>query len=75
MIKDPAFWEKWEAQTILSRPTDFHSNLRLWEALYEHACLLGVFPLADPLEGLENDISLARALNALPAAGEDRPRT
>jgi hypothetical protein len=72
MIRDAAFWEKWEAQTLLSQPADFHQNLRLMEAMYEHARGLGVFPPANPLEGLETDISLAKALNALPAAGNDR---
>ena len=70
MIKDVAFWEKWEAQTVLRQPADFARNLRLVEALYEHARRLGAFPPSHPLEGLENDIALAKALNALPTAGE-----
>jgi hypothetical protein len=74
MIRDPAFWEKWEARTLFSQPADFHQNLRLVEAMYEHARRLGVFPPANPLEGLETDISLAKDLNALPTVGEDRAR-
>jgi hypothetical protein len=72
MIRDPAVWERWEAQTVLNQPADFHQNLRLVEAMYDHARRLGAFPPANPLEGLETDISLAKALNALPAAGKDR---
>ena len=75
MIKDVAFWEGWEARTVLSQPADFQQNLRLMEAMYDHARWLGIFPQANPLEGLENDISLAKALNALPPVGKDRPGT
>ena len=35
------------------------------EALYEEARALGVFPLKDSLDGIEVDIRLARALNAV----------
>jgi hypothetical protein len=66
MIKDVAFCEKWEAQTVLSQPADFQQNLRLVEAMYEHARLLGVFPPANRLEGLDDKIRLARRINFLP---------
>lgn len=46
----------------------FHENLRLVEALYEEARALGVFPPADPLDGIETDIGLAKALHVLPSA-------
>lgn len=36
------------------------------EGLYREAVMLGVFPLKDPLEGLEVDIKLARAVNGFP---------
>jgi len=35
------------------------------DGLYREALFLGVFPLKDPLEGLEIDIKLARALNGV----------
>lgn len=60
---------------MVSDPSDFHRNLQLIEAMYERARLLGIFPAADPLDGLESDISPAKALNALPAAGKARPGT
>jgi len=75
MIKDRALWEKWEAQTVLSQPVEFQRNLRLLDAMYEHARALGAFPPADPLEGLETKIALAKALNVRPAAGTDRTGT
>ena len=63
MVIHPEFWAEWEARFVASEPADFQRNLKLLEAMYEHACALGVFPLADPLEGLETDIRVAKALN------------
>ena len=71
MIKDRAFWEAWEAQTILSQPADFRRNLALVESMYEHARALGAFPLADPLEGIETKIRVARVLNVPTTSGTD----
>lgn len=56
-------WADWEAAYTASQRPDFWRNLRLLEAMYEHARRLGAFPLADPLEGLETDIRVAKALN------------
>jgi hypothetical protein len=67
MIKDAALWEKWEAQTVLSQPAEFQRNLRLLDAMYEHARALGAFPPTNPLEGLETKIALAKALTVLAA--------
>ncbi len=63
MVRDPTFWAEWEARYIASQPADFQRNLKMLEAMYEYARFLGVFPLADPLEGLETDIRVAKALN------------
>ena len=63
MVKNPALVEAFEkAQSLLDRP-DFARNLKIVEALYREACLLGAFPLKDPLEGIEVDVRLARVLN------------
>ena len=48
--------------------TGYHENVRLVEALYDEARALGVFPPADPLDGIETDIRLAKALHVLPSA-------
>ena len=42
---------------------DFSQNLRIFEALYREACALGIFPLKNPLEGLQAKMDLAKALN------------
>jgi hypothetical protein len=63
MVKNPALVEAFEkSQSLLERP-DYARNLKIVEALYREACLLGTLPLKDPLEGIEVDIRLARVLN------------
>jgi hypothetical protein len=74
MIKDRALWEAWEAQYIASEPPDFRRNLRIFEAMYEYARLLGRFHPADSLDGLESRLKLARVLNGRKSSGKDLPR-
>ena len=68
MIKDVAFWEAWELEYLRNEPVDFARNLRILDAMYEHARLLGAFPPTNPLEGIEVKIRMARILNHVPAA-------
>jgi hypothetical protein len=75
MVRDRAFWEAWEAHYIASQPPDFPRNLQLLEGMYELARTMGVFPLANPLEGLETDIRVAKALNVSTASGNYRPES
>jgi hypothetical protein len=72
MIRDKVAWEKWERDFLASEPPDFWKNLRLVEAMYEHARALGVFPLADPLDGLETKLWLAKVINVSTNSGENR---
>jgi hypothetical protein len=63
MLRSHPWLDAFEKDQLRKEPPDYFRNLRLYEAMYEHARRLGVFPLADPLEGIEHDIHLARALN------------
>jgi len=63
VIKDPLCWEKWEKETQLRQPADFHANLCLLEAMYEEARALGIMAEPPSLEGLESRLRLAKALN------------
>ena len=65
MIKDPAAWQAWEDDLFRSEPADYQQNLRIFEAMCEHARRLGVFPPKDPLEGIEFKIRFVRDLDAL----------
>ena len=63
MIKDFQHLKKIENQYKKNTPPDLFRNLKIYEALYEEARALGVFPLKDPLKGLEIRISLTKAVN------------
>ena len=63
MIKNRRAIELFENSLIHRSIADYQRNLRIFEALYREACSLGVLPLKDPLDGIENDIHLARIMN------------
>ena len=65
MIKNREKFEQFERELIRSRKADYQANLRIFEALYREAVLLGALPLKDPLEGLEVDIMIARVINSV----------
>jgi hypothetical protein len=70
MIKDRAYWEAWERQGPLRERLTPEQAFALNDAMYEYAKSLGVFPPADPLEGIETKIALAGAINFLPPLNE-----
>jgi len=43
---------------------DYSKALEIFTRLWEEGCALGVLPPADPLEGIETDITIARILNS-----------
>lgn len=63
MQKRCALLAKFEAAWLRMPPQDYRKQLRICEALYREAVTLGIFPLQDPLEGIEVDIRLAEVLN------------
>jgi len=74
MIRRPDLVEAFENELAAREPPDYARNLKIFEALMQEARRLGVWPPADPLEGIEVDLRLARILNVRALAGEDRPR-
>jgi len=74
MIKDIRLWEKWESGYRRKEVSDFSQNLELLEGMYEEARSLGLFPLSDPLEGLDMKIRMARVFSVSAASGKNRPR-
>ncbi|MGD2294412.1 MAG: hypothetical protein PVF22_01075 [Candidatus Aminicenantes bacterium] len=65
MIKNREILQNFEDKIIKDEKADFQKNMSIIEALYEEAVLLGVFPLKDPLSGIETDIKIAKALNSV----------
>ena len=65
MIKDVAGWQAWEDEYIRGEPVEYRQNLRMFEAMVEHARKLGKFPPQDPLEGIEFKLRFVRDPHAL----------
>ena len=63
MMKNPHLVKSFEQAQIRETPVDYRRNLEIVEALCHEARLLGSWPPADPLGGLDTDVRLARALN------------
>lgn len=64
MLRGQGF-EAFEKDLIRREKPDLKRNLKIVEALYQEAVELGVFPLKDPLEGLEVDIRIAKVINSV----------
>jgi hypothetical protein len=48
----------------LRQPMSLDQKLRLYQGMFDEARQLGVFPLKDPLDGIEEDIRRARLFRA-----------
>ena len=68
MIKNARYLEKFEKELIAKEKNDYLKNFEIYEAMWEEAKALGIFPLKDPYDGVEDDIRLARILSRLPKA-------
>ncbi len=64
MIKRPDLVQALEDQFAAEAPLDPSHAMRLYEAMRDHARVLGVLPGPDPWAGVEDDIRLARVLSA-----------
>ena len=65
MIKNTEKLQKFEDELTRKEKTDIRQNFRLVEAMYEEAVSLGVFPLKNPLDGIEVDIKIAKVINSV----------
>jgi hypothetical protein len=75
MIRNRAELEKFEKERIRTEKVDLRKNFAILNALYDEAVALGVFPVKDPLEGLDVVLKIARVVNHVPAAPhKDRKR-
>lgn len=52
-----------EDELIRAERADLEQNFKILDALYEEARTLGIFPLKDPLEDIEVEIRIAKAIN------------
>jgi len=63
--KNPDILEQLEREVIKKEKLSFRQALSIFEAMWEEGVSLGVLPPADPLEGIDVDIKIARILNCL----------
>ena len=75
MIRNPKLVQRFEESLIKAHGPDYQENLRMFEALFEEARALGIFPLKDPLEGIEVDIHLAKIINVRTTPRQDCHRS
>ena len=69
MRRNPARLTEFEDKLIRETVLDVATRFRLFEAMVQEARTVGALPPADPLEGIEVDIRLAKALHVREAAG------
>jgi hypothetical protein len=65
MIKDHKKLQQFEKNLIRNTKVNPLHNFRIIESLHAEATALGVFPLQNPLEGIEVDIKIARVVNSV----------
>ncbi len=63
MVTNTKKLQAFEADRIRAEKVDVEQNLRILDALYEEALMLGALPPRDPLEGIEVKIRVAKAVN------------
>ncbi len=62
MVRDKNLLEKFEDQLKAASAPDGEKALKIAEALYRQARSMGIFPLANPLDGIDVDIQLSARL-------------
>lgn len=65
MIKNHKLIEKFEKNLIKTEKIDITRNFQIIDALYFEAVELGIFPLKNPLDGIDNDIRIAKVINSV----------
>jgi len=57
---------KFEMDQIKKQDTDIARNFSIVDGLYDEAVELGIFPLENPLDGLDAILKIARVVNSVP---------
>jgi hypothetical protein len=65
MIKNPDYLRRFEKKLIKNSKVDIEKNFKIVDSLYKEAVELGIFPLKDPLLGLETKIKIAKVINSV----------
>jgi hypothetical protein len=66
MVNNSSRLKEFEDDFVRRNKPDLMQNLRLLDHLYEEAKAFAVFPLQEPLSGLDIDIKIAKVINSVP---------
>ena len=66
MVKNNSRLKEFEDNFVRKNKPDLMKNLQLLDNLYKEAKALSVFPLQQPLSGLDIDIKIAKVINSVP---------
>jgi len=66
MIKNTSRLKEFEKNYARRQKPDLVQNLKILDQLYTEAKALSVFPLKDPLSGIDVDIKIAKVINSVP---------
>lgn len=66
MVKNRRLLEKFEITFLQNYQEDIEKKFKIFSEMYKFAREMKVFPLKNPLEGIEVDIRLARLINGIP---------
>ena len=56
---------KFERNLVRKEKVDYGRNFRIVDALYNEAVALDIFPLRNPLDGIEVDLKIAKVVNSV----------
>ena len=65
MIKNPEYLKKFEDEQTANDDMTLEQKLKLLNSIYKFAVKLGTLPPDDLLEGLDNDIKVAKIVNGI----------
>ncbi len=65
MIHDRELLERLERDLLKNDMSTPGENLHLLDAMWEEAVYLSVLPIPNPLEGIETDLRIAKAVNSV----------
>lgn len=61
-------WQEFEKAQMAKEKMDLEQKFRILDGLYDEAVHLGVFPLKDPLDGIDVDVKIAKVVGGVPRA-------
>ncbi|MCM8766559.1 MAG: hypothetical protein NC816_01520 [Candidatus Omnitrophica bacterium] len=65
MIKNRILIEEFEKELLRKQKTDYKRNFSILNQMYKQAVIVKIFPMKNPIEGLEKDLKIAKVVNSV----------